>query len=312
MNLGVREGLVEAALPDRLVEAIYEAALDSTAWPDALELVSAQFRGITTRIVVWDLQEGSMLPGIRYDFAIDVGTIAPRSTVAGTSPMLRFAMRIPLHKAVDQAQELGGIDSFKLLDIYADAYRPQRHMPMLGTVLIRNPRMLAGLSFFRPDHWPLADAADMVLGERISRHVGRAMELGRLLARDQAPSSFEAALGAAPAPILLLNGAQEIVWINIAAEELLRTGDGLKLERRMLIATDRCDNERLARALALTAGGATAALMVQRAAQPSPFILRLLPLPRSQAAMGARILVQIAEPETHRRFDPAEAVGLST
>ncbi len=86
--------------------------------------------------------------------------------------------------------------------------------------------------------------------------------------------------------------------------------DGLMLNRRALIATGPGDNERLARALALAAQGANGALMVQRVSTPSPLILRLLPLPRSQAAMGARILVQIAEPEAHRRFDPAEAASL--
>ncbi len=183
-------------------------------------------------------------------------------------------------------------------------------MPMLGTVLMRDGQMLAGLSLHRPDHWPLAGAEDMALGERISRHVGRALELGRLLERDHAPSSFEAALGAAPAPILLLNGAQQLVWINAAAEELLRAGDGLRLDRRALVATGPGDGERLARAIGLAAQGTNAALMVQRAAAPSPLVLRLLPLPRSQAAAGARILIQIAQPEAHRRFDPAEAASL--
>ncbi len=152
---------MEIALPDRLIDAIYDAALDHTALPDALEIIGAQFRGVDTRVVLWDLQAGKMLPDIRSDVVADVVKTPLRSTIAKTSPMLSFATRIPLHKAVDQAMQLGGIDSFKSLDIYADAYRPQRHMPMFGTVLMRSPQMLAGLSLFRPDHWPLAGAAEM-------------------------------------------------------------------------------------------------------------------------------------------------------
>lgn len=301
---------MKGSLPDGLIDAIYDAALDHTALPDALKLVGAMFGGVDTRVILWDLQAGKMLPDIRSDVATNVVKTPLRSTIAETSPMLSFATRIPLHKAVDQAMELGGVDSFKALNIYADAYRPQRHMPMFGTVLMRNRQMLAGLSLFRPDHWPLADATDMALGERISRHVGRAVELGRLFARDHAPSSFEAALSTAPAPILLLNGALELVWINAAAEELLRAGDGLKFNRRTLVATNAADNERLVRALSLAAQGANAALIVQRASAPSPLVLRLLPLPRSQAARGARVLVQISEPEAQQRFDPAEAARL--
>lgn len=298
---------MNSVLPDQIIDAIYDAALDRALWPQALSRISQQFRGAPAQISIFDVESGTIPLGIGVEFMDGVWEIAQRFATPETNPMLGIAMRIPLHKAVDQGAEIG-IHNFRSLDIHAELYRPQDHMPLLGTVVARSPRSFGGMALMRRSHWPQATAEDLALGERISRHVGRAVALAGLFdVHEPGLDSFEAALHQATTPILLLTTDGQVAWINPAAEEILRTQDGLVVRRRRLMATHPADDARLAAAIAEAAQGAEPVVTVQRTDAAAMLVARLSPLWRTQAATGAQIMVRIIEPSSRLRHDPLEA-----
>lgn len=298
---------MDAGLPRPLIDAVHDAALDRALWPQALTHVSRLFGGAPTQIGVWDLEQGDIPLGVGVELAPDVWEIAAGFATPQTNPLLAIAMRSPLHKAVDQGTEFG-LDRFRSLDMYEALYRPQGIMPMCGAVCVRSDTAFAGLAIMRSERRALAGPEDLAMVERISRHIGRAVELAALVGlRSDGAASFEAALSQAHVPILLLDANRAVVWRNPPAEDFLRAEDGVTERRRRLVATGAADEARLAAAFGQAIQGFDAVVTLQRRDAPSGLGVRLSPLWRSQARSRARVMVQLSELRTRVRFDPKEA-----
>lgn len=297
---------VDSSLSDTLVSAIYDAALDRARWPDALSLIGAAFRGVPTQLGIWNLEDGTIPLGIGVQFAPDAWEIAARFATPDTNPMLAIAMRTPLHVAVDQGAALG-IDRFGSLDIHAALYRPQRQMPLLGTVVARSARVFGGLALMRPDHWPQADARDLALATRISRHVGRAVTLAGLFGyEDTHHAELEAALYHVDAPVMLLTADGRATWMNARAERMAAARDGLCVRDRKLAAVAAADDLRLASAIAQAARDREAVVTLRRDGRLDPVIVRLSPLLRTRGE--ACVLAQIDLPHAPLDFDENAAI----
>jgi len=301
---------IDPVVPEKVIDAVYDAALARSLWPEALSRIGDEFRGAPTQLSVFDLASGSIPLGIGVDFMDGVWEVASRFATPETNPMLAIAMRIPIHQSVDQGLELG-VQHFKSLEIYADLYRPQGHMPLFGTVVVRSQSAFGGLALMRREHWPLASAEDLALGERISLHVGRAVALSGLFDTYEGGSdSFEAALHQTRTPILLLNAEGAVTWMNPLAEAILGARDGLAVHRQRLYATDLAADARLTRAVGDAAQGTESMVTMLRRRTSSPLILRLSPLWRTQTRANAQILAHISEPRSRVWFDPDEAADV--
>jgi DNA-binding CsgD family transcriptional regulator len=291
------------SVSEKVVDAIYDAAVDRTLWPEALSRVSAEFRGAPTQISIYDLENGTIPLGIGVEFEDGVWEIASRFSTPELNPQLGIAMRIPLHQAVDQGAALG-IDYFKSLEIYADLYRPQKHMPLFGTVVVRSETAFGGIAVMRPEHWEQASAQDLALAGAISRHIGRAVELSGLFdAQRGTLGCFEAALRQASMPILLLNTDGGIAWMNPAADTMLNTQRDFVVSNQRLSVVDPASDAKLSLAIANAGRGQASTLNLRRRGEHLPTILNVSPLWRTQLIGDGTIFLQFVDHRPYHHFD---------
>jgi DNA-binding CsgD family transcriptional regulator len=290
-----------------LIEAIYDAALDSAILDDVLARLRARLQASISILfaddsagpVPWHFHGFEPKIFEAYNDYYHHVDIYRRGLV--TKQLLRSGAVFAGEQIVDEATVRSSAFVNELL-------RPNDFGPVCGSPLHVTPDgAFVELTFYRAaDSQPFA-AEDLDFLMTIVPHFGRAARLRLRLEQEARPPAwtFEL-LDGLPWGFVLLDAKQKPVFVNREAERILRMADGLRLDRRGLYADHPEDAQRLRCVLA----GAVAKVgdivrpaadtQIRRPSGARPLVLTVVPIGRcTRDGIGAgsvRAAVHIVDP----------------
>jgi DNA-binding CsgD family transcriptional regulator/PAS domain-containing protein len=300
-----------AARADRLVEAIYDAAVEPAGWTEVMRQLRERFRTRLEALYFLDLEQRALR-------LVEVAGVEPvylRSFsdryFTPDNPCLRSE---PLHRPgvvrTDErlARYFRDPAVLRRSQYYNDWMRPQELEHTMGTTLSADGGTVAYVSVLRAGDAG-AFRPDEVGGfASLCGHLRRAFRIGRRLDTLTArASAARETLDCLPHAVLLLDLAGRLVHANRAGDALLRRGTGLTLRQGRLGAAAPRDRERLAALVRTAATGAEAAggpvghASISRAEPERPLgvsAIRLSAAPRLSGTDGPMVLVLAVDPDT--------------
>jgi len=307
---------------DRLIDALYQAVLNTDSWADTLDHLSAFTGGSGAMLAVHDVHRNTgaiVTARLREDlnalyatrYSSNPYTLAMRPDMAGRP--------VSFNALVDRK-------AVRRTAFHADIVAPQRIIDLVAMI---HPRFLAsgavgGFSVALDDRTGVDSSKVIERMERVASHLRRAIDLSFAMSRESAtyaPTQF--LLDRLSTPALLLNGSGTIVEANDKADRLLATDNLLDTRDGRLVALGAGQNETLQAALASALGAANGrsggfreSVPVRLGRNAMPALLVLTPLPMAAFAMfevvdpQARLLVQILLPEGPLSIDHTLLAGL--
>ena len=231
-----------------LTAAFYEAALDPTLWPGALERVRRAFGAKAVIASGYDL---SCMQGFMFDAGSDPAAIESYTAhYVRTDPLVAPLLRQPTGR-VFSYERLVPRAAFLRTEFCNDWVRPQGIGHALYALSMREGSRVGGFGITRGPHQAEFDVRTCATLEALLPHLGCAVRTTWRLASAEARwAGLETLLGRLPQATLLPGANGAVLYANPAAEALLRQGDGLSTVRGRLCAARPGDDAALRRALA--------------------------------------------------------------
>lgn len=221
---------------DRVVSAVYDAALQPDLWPAALDGVTAMLSCDVFHAFVWDekgnrpMATWASIPAsepVHRLYNEYYGRIDPRRALAdATDPGRVFVC----HQHFD-ARFVGASD------FYQDFLIPCGMRFMVGSPLAREDGRWANVAFLRATGRPEFSAGEIEAAQRIAPHLRRAMEM--ILRTQQVADALAAgdrAMEGLDMGLAVLDEAGRVLYLNPAAQAMLAPGACLRLAAGRLAA----------------------------------------------------------------------------
>jgi DNA-binding CsgD family transcriptional regulator len=217
-----------------LIGDIYQAAYDQERWPDIVETLRSTFKGSKACIA-------RIGPDLQPSDAIAANT----DPTFQTRYMIEFAdepnvladavMTAPLG-AVYHDHTLVGPQVLRRTRFWNEWMAPQDMYDGLGCKILMSGPSAWILDLQRGRRQPEFDHSDMKMFEFIVPHIRRSVQIGRQF---QARQALASAFSHLPFGLILVDGHQQILTMNGAAEAILtRSGSALRQVSGRLTATD--------------------------------------------------------------------------
>ena len=320
-----------------LVDHIYAAAEAPALWPDALERVATATKSAASILYRnMDAHEGGVDVAVRItpDAANAYQQHFHRLDPWGNSPRAPGLVRTG---AIIDGDELIDRDELRATEYYNDFARPHKLTRVLVGIISKEGPFASVVSLIRDDRAATHSSADRLLLAALLPHLTRAVQIHRrLLPVSVIDGAAVEALDCLSSGVILLDGHGRTIFLNRAAERLVRQRDGLTVEQGCLTAAmpqDRDALRLLVAQAAQTASGeslrAGGALPISRPSMRQPYNVLVTPLGRRHTSLhgpDAAVAVFVADPEDRGcseisvlvrlfRLTPAEArlaAGIAT
>lgn len=247
----------DSPLFERIIEGLYEAAFDPTAWPTVWDQIAKWLDAASSTLFVEDRPSGEVdvlaLPGwpekAQALYANHYGAV---------DPYANFGRRTALSLQAILGQDIISAADYERSEIWNDLgrqYMDAYHF--LSAFLPIGPHIAGMIGFHRPrDASPFETNEQTQLG-RLLPHVQRALQLGRRIAAERQQSAMHSAtLEALSLAVIVVTADAELVFANQAAEHLARrTGFVLPGRGRRVQAQNREEDARLRSLIAEAANG---------------------------------------------------------
>lgn len=212
----------------RLIENIYRAAVEPSAWQDFVEDLSAAYDGaavafalqlpgfplgISAYAVGFDPEYHAKLPG-------HLVRGLPWREAATTAFVGRFGLGSEAFPDAEVAET----------DFYREWMQPQglaACCPLGHTIEAQDGRPIAAIAIFRQGGGRPFEKVDSELGDLLVPHLGRAYRLHRSL-REHA--ALAEALDRLPTGVVLLDAQNRLVLANLAARTIVALDDGFAID----------------------------------------------------------------------------------
>jgi DNA-binding CsgD family transcriptional regulator/PAS domain-containing protein len=291
-----------------LVDRIYAAAEAPALWPDALERIAGATHSAASILYRnMDAHEGGVDVAVR---------VSPEAADAyqryfhkldpwGNSPSASTLVKAG---AVVDGDELISRSELYTTEYYNDFARPNGLTRVLAGIISKHDSYASVLSLIRDDGAREHGADDRRLVSALLPHLARAVQIHRrLLPVSVLDGAAVDALDCLSSGVVLLDGSGRTIFLNRAAERLLRQRDGLCIEHGCLVAALPQEREALrllvAQAAQTTAGAslrAGGALPISRPSMRRPYNVLVTPLGRRHTSLHgpeAAVAVFLADPE---------------
>jgi DNA-binding CsgD family transcriptional regulator/PAS domain-containing protein len=298
---------------ERLIEAIYTAALDRAQWAQVLPRIGDALGGAGVLIGVhqavgrmaWE-QTARLDPDCTARFKAQY---TQTSVVVQPMPQMIVGEPFPM-EAILPARAL------KKTDFYQDTLKPQGLLHGLNMLLVRQPTGAAVLGLVRAPRQGLYTQEELALLRRLAPHLSRALQIDLRLASTQAQrDSLAALLDHLTTATVLLDATGEILYANAAAETLLARGDGLQGRGGRLLAVHRGSQVALSQAIAAAQSCyrdlaiAPSPVVLHRPAGGRPYTALVVPCPpaavdRAGLDPRAAVMLLLVDPDTAPRQSP--------
>jgi DNA-binding CsgD family transcriptional regulator len=267
-----------------LINAIYDAAVDFSRWPDALRLISSVCASHTTVLT----RQGAS-PGESWSLAPECDPAYYESYCSyyhGVNPLWQRAAAASAGTIQTDAMIMPKWELVRT-EFYNDFLVPQRLGSMLNAVTLVEQGQQTVIATHRQDEF---DPKHIQLFQLLAPHLQRAVQLNTRLAGLEIRCEASAeALNRLEQGALLVDESVRVVFASQEAERLFAAGDGLRVMEGVLHANSAADTALLH---ALIAGcvrhgaeaGAGGSLRLSRGPDRAPLSLQVAPL-RSEAPL---------------------------
>src|SRR5690348_4867049 len=224
------------------VGAFYDAALDETLWPEALQRLTDLTGSQASTFWVLDGSRTPCLPTfvqINFDQAsIDqyVAEIAP------LDPTVRYLLANPQQSIVHDGllQDEGDEKSRAYLDWHRRSV--ETRFRMVGQARLA-PQVQAGVALHRTGRAGRYEARDVQMFGVLHAHLRRALAIGARIGSLGTMEQFSRErLDRSAAAIVLLDDQRRVIYLNRRAELLHAAADGLRVSPRGISLAARRDN----------------------------------------------------------------------
>ena len=294
-----------------LVDRIYSAAQDASTWPSALEALGSATGSDAASLLYHNLQS--------HEGAVDIAVrVAPEAMAEYQAHYYRLdpwgnSPKTPMvvgPGAVLDGDELVPRSELHRTEYYNDFAKPHDLTRVLaGTVLMDGP-VISVVSLIRGDRAEPHGGEERRILEAVLPHLIRAMQMHSLLAPAGGGDLYGAAmdtLDRLATGVALLAADARALFLNRAAERMLRRRDGLVVDRGCVAAMAAQERDalrflirRAARQDANDALHAGGALAVSRPSGRRPYSLLVSPLNRVHGPGGPQqpaVAVFVTDPE---------------
>lgn len=227
------------------VQALYDAALDETLWPAALQCLS-DFTG-SQAATFWTL-DGSRNPRLPIFTAFNLDpkfTEEYVDSMVPHDPTVQYLVRHPHEPIIHD----GLVISEREKDRHPYYDWQSRHSDLRFRMIGQSrpaPAAQAGVALHRTRKAGAYEPADLERFAFLHAHLQRALAIGfRLGSLGALQQCMETLLDRDPSAILLLDGQRRIVYANRQAEGLRTGTDGIRLSREGIALSRRQDQARL-------------------------------------------------------------------
>jgi DNA-binding CsgD family transcriptional regulator/PAS domain-containing protein len=301
-----------------VIQVLYDAALDETLWPKALQelvgLTSSQGASFWTL----DSSEQPRLP-IFTTFNFDDRFIrAYLENMVPLDPTVQYLVRHPDTPIVHDGIVITERD--KDFNPYYDWQSGQCdiHFRMVGQTRPA-PAVQAGVALHRTRKAGRYEPEDLDRFALIHGHLQRALAIGmRLGSLGAAHACTTELLDRNPAAILLLDDHKSIVYANRRAEEFRSATDGLRLLREGIVLARKQDNDKLQKliagvlSVAALPGVAGGVMRSQRPSGKRPYGIVVAPVASRYPALTAFrpvVCIIITDPEARTSLRNDSLIG---
>jgi DNA-binding CsgD family transcriptional regulator/PAS domain-containing protein len=300
----------------KVVEAIYDCALDPTRWQNTISLIAQLCRSPTCIIAVHDYSSG------RSELAYDVGGYEERfirlheEKYAAMNPFFGPLRMLPVGIVKTRAMLVDDAEFYES-KFYQEWVRPQSFDDALTVKVLQTEQRIGWVSGHRKEGEPRYGDAEVRLLSLLSAHVSRALTISDALnLKTTRSDALDATLNALTTGVYLVDRLGRIIYMNAAAERQIENGNVLRIESNRLAPTDRvaraaltnAQDEAIADEAARPEDGSSIALPGKEGAG---LVATLLPLTRGErqnicGAFTAMVAIFVQDPVVVPPF-PGEA-----
>jgi PAS domain-containing protein len=222
----------------KVVEAVYDCALDPTRWQDTVRLMADLCRSQVCLIGVYDYINGR--GELSYNFGQAEEYIRlHEGKYKGMNPFWSAVMMQPIGVVTTQAMLIDD-NEFWETRFYQEWCKPQRYLDMVNFKIVQTEHRIGWWAAHRVEGQPRYGTGDIDLINLLVPHVCRAIRISDALNLQTIRSeALEATLDALTSSVYLLDRLGRIIYMNRAAERQVERGDVIRIENDQLTPFDR-------------------------------------------------------------------------
>ena len=274
----------------QIIDRIYGAALNVTAWQGTLRVLQARLNGIASGLYSVDMASGqvslvelcSIDPEYHQRYVDDYLHDNPWAR----APALQQPGCIRTEQSLDAYYNSPGF--YRGTALYNEWMKPQDFIYTLGTNLLVEGSVRTKFFIYRARQTGAFNARDIAYFDWLRGHLTNAVRVARRLAQQEAlAGTCLDTIDHLEFGIVLLNEHGRVMQTNHFTDALLRAGNGLLIRRDRLVAPRREDSKRLAAVVHAAqrlhqgqAAPASLQLCLHRPGGKRPLSIVAVPLPR--------------------------------
>lgn len=212
---------------ESLIQGIYTAAISRTGWPAFLSAFAQAIDSSHPSFYLADTatSTGSIEVSVGMD---DATRRSYREHYVHRNVWIQRARPLLSPGSIRSSDRLYPRQAFLRSEWYADFCRPLGWTRAIGATLLKEGTTTANIGAFRGDDLPEFAEAEFTLLRALMPHLQQGLRLYRRLAESRAHGqALEAVLHALGTPAILAAMDGTVLFMNAAAEALIRTSDGL-------------------------------------------------------------------------------------
>jgi DNA-binding CsgD family transcriptional regulator/PAS domain-containing protein len=287
-----------------VIQAFYDASMDESRWPAALEVLVDLTGSQAATFWVLDPSPEPRLPTFTFLNFDPGGMQVYRNQMVPLDPTNRYLVAHPDETIVHDGLVI--TEREKDRDVYYDWHcRLSDTRYRLVGQAHPTPSAQAGVALHRTRKAGRFEPSDIEQFRFLHRHLAQALTIGfRLGTLGTMQKSTAEVLDRNPAAIVLLDEHKRIVFANRAAQSLQASGDGVLLSPRGVVLARKQDNDLLRGmielALAANTVPAEGVLRVPRLSGKRPYAILVSPISRNYSLLSdvrPAVCVVITDPE---------------
>jgi DNA-binding CsgD family transcriptional regulator/PAS domain-containing protein len=301
----------------KVVEAIYDCALDPSRWPNAIGLVSELLQSPRLALAVHN--HANHRNEIAFQLGIENDDYWRRheETYSRINPLFVPMLLQPVGAVATRSMVIGDDELFESR-FYQEWAKPQGLHDVIGVKVLHTEQRQGFLTADRFEWQPRYGEREVRLLTLLSPHVCRAVTISDVLDLKTIRSeALESALNALSSAVYLTDRHARVVFMNRVAERQVKTSNVLRIDNNRLTAVNSEARTALARAIneicvvdeaEMSGSGFTLALPEQ---EQAGFVATILPLSRGErrnicGAFAATAAIFVQDPVVVPPF-PGEA-----
>ena len=307
-------GQIQVETFSKVVEAIYDCALDPNRWQETIRLTAELCQSQVCIISVHDYTNG------HSELAYNLGYTEKfirlhEEKYAAMNPFFDLWRMLPIGEVATQAMLIDDHE-YRESRFYREWCKPQRFYDAIMFKILQTDHRVGWWSAHRLEGSPRYADADARLVALLSPHVCRAITVSDALNLQTIRSeALEVTLNALTSGVYLVDLLGRIIYMNRPAEQQIEKGYAVRIEKNRLAPTDRTTRTTLAAAIdeaihdeAATTSGFSLALP---ATEGAGLVATILPLNRGErqnvcGAFAAMAAIFVQDPFVAPPF-PGEA-----